>query len=516
MEIKLTNVVKIDILEGEHWYGLSVSFGAKMPFTAQTDLVVDMTASKGGNAHNGALVSSAGRYAFISGYDYILTVKGGVIEIKTSGEVDLSGGFGNLKNAYLALAEKHFKMPENPVRRELFLQPQFCSWAAMDIHVSDKKVRDYIDSVVKGGMPYGVFLLDDGWMRDYGDWYFDENKIANPKALVDYIHSKGFKAMLWLVPFVKPGVPDYDDLAAHNAFIRDEKGDIAIKTWWNGDAALLDFTNDYAVAWMTAVLDRCVNEYGFDGFKFDGGSSGYIDPSDVIEKPLTPNEQSRLWGEFALKYEFSELRECVGFAVPPFVVRLNDKRRLWLAEENGLGGLVPGMLAAGVCGYPFTCADMVGGGGIGDFQNGNEAKFEADLVSRFCECSALFPSMQFSYPYWDVHEELRNTFLKYALLHESLKDYIGKLMCDAETRGEPIVRYIEYEFPHEGFEKEINAFMLGSDYLVSPVVVKNQTSKQIALPKGKWLYVPTGETFEGGKTVTVPSDVGTLPYFKKM
>lgn len=78
------------------------------------------------------------------------------------------------------------------------------------------------------------------------------------------------------------------------------------------------------------------------------------------------------------------------------------------------------------------------------------------------------------------------------------------------------MRYLEYEFPHSGFEKEVNAFMLGGDYLVAPVVQKNQTQKQITLPKGKWQYCPTGEIFTGEKTVTVPAEVGTLPYFKKI
>lgn len=517
MELNLKNTVKIEILNDEQWYGAAVSQGMKMPFNAQSNVSFELTKANGGNAHNGALLSSCGRYIFIHGYDFILTVKDGIIEIKTSGEVEVCEGFGTLKNAYLKLAKKYFSLPSKKAKRDLFLQPQFCSWAAMDIHVSDEKVRNYIDSVVDSGMPYGAFLLDDGWMRDYGDWYFDAEKIAKPKELVDYIHSKGFKAMLWIVPFVNESVPDFEKLKKHNAFIRNENGEVSIKTWWNGKSALLDFSNDYAVKWMSSVLDRCVNEYGFDGFKFDGGSPGYIEPSDITTRQLTPNEQSRLWGEFAAKYEYSELRECVGFSIPHFVVRLNDKRRVWLAEENGLGALVPCMLAAGICGYPFTCADMVGGGGISDFQNGNESKFDYDLVSRFCECSALFPSMQFSYPYWDVHSELKQTFLKYAVLHDSLKDYLNELMTIAETEYEPIVRYLEYEFPHQGYEMEVNAFMLGSDYLVAPVVTKGQTEKVITLPSNnKWEYCPTGKIYDGGQTVTVEAPVGILPYFKKI
>lgn len=48
-----------------------------------------------------------------------------------------------------------------------------------------------------------------------------------------------------------------------------------------------------------------------------------------------------------------------------------------------------------------------------------------------------------------------------ALLHEKFGSYILGLAKHASKTGEPIVRYMEYEFPNEGYENIKDQFMLG-------------------------------------------------------
>ena len=73
---------------------------------------------------------------------------------------------------------------------------------------------------------------------------------------------------------------------------------------------------------------------------------------------------------------------------------------------------------------------------------------------------------------------------------------------------------MEYEYPNMGYEKIYDQFMLGSDVLVAPVIVKGQFKRQVVLPKGKWKYLGEKE-YEGGKIVTVDSPLEVLPYFIK-
>jgi alpha-glucosidase (family GH31 glycosyl hydrolase) len=71
-------------------------------------------------------------------------------------------------------------------------------------------------------------------------------------------------------------------------------------------------------------------------------------------------------------------------------------------------------------------------------------------------------------------------------LHEEFGEYIYALAKNAAMTGEPITRHLAYEFPNEHFEREMNVFMLGSEYLVAPVLKKGDRTKTLRLPSGKW------------------------------
>lgn len=72
-----------------------------------------------------------------------------------------------------------------------------------------------------------------------------------------------------------------------------------------------------------------------------------------------------------------------------------------------------------------------------------------------------------------------------ALLHEKFGSCILGLAKHASKTGEPIVRYMEYEFPNEGYENIKDQFMLGKKYLVAPVLTEAD-ERIITLPRGKW------------------------------
>ncbi|MBR5527677.1 MAG: glycoside hydrolase, partial [Clostridia bacterium] len=79
----------------------------------------------------------------------------------------------------------------------------------------------------------------------------------------------------------------------------------------------------------------------------------------------------------------------------------------------------------------------------------------------------------------------------------------------------PLVRHLEYEFPHQNYEYTEDCFMLGDKYLVAPVIEKGKVTRTLRLPDGfSWKYVD-GNIYEGGKTVTVDAPLCVLPYFEK-
>ena len=123
--------------------------------------------------------------------------------------------------------------------------------------------------------------------------------------------------------------------------------------------------------------------------------------------------------------------------------------------------------------------------------------------------------MQFSVAPWRIlSAENLAIVQKTAKLHEQFGPYIMRYAHLASTTGEPIVRHMEYQFPHQGFEECKDQFMLGDRFLVAPVVTPAM-SRSVKLPKGTWRD-ELGKKYKGGKTYTIQVPLDRLPYFEKI
>ncbi|MEG2573097.1 MAG: glycoside hydrolase family 31 protein, partial [Bacteroides sp.] len=184
-----------------------------------------------------------------------------------------------------------------------------------------------------------------------------------------------------------------------------------------------------------------------------------------------------------------------------------DKGYSWDATQL----LIPDMTAAGLLGYAYTCPDMIGGGQFSAFLN--VKKFDEELIVRSCQVHALMPMMQFSVAPWRIlSEENIAICAKFAKLHQQMGNYILEVAKKSSQTGEPIVRHMEYAYPHQGFIECKDQFMLGERYLVAPMVTSG-TSRTVTLPKGKWMD-DLGNTFRGPKTIKIEVPLNRLAYYR--
>lgn len=102
-----------------------------------------------------------------------------------------------------------------------------------------------------------------------------------------------------------------------------------------------------------------------------------------------------------------------------------------------------------------------------------------------------------------------------AELHKNMGDEILKLAKESATSGEPIVRNMEYVFPHSGYAEIKDQFMLGNNILVAPVLNKNTYSREIVFPPGKWKG--DDESVVSGPTkIIVNVPIERLPWYRRM
>ncbi|HZF65141.1 MAG TPA: glycoside hydrolase family 31 protein, partial [Chitinophagaceae bacterium] len=324
----------------------------------------------------------------------------------------------------------------------------------------------------------------------YGRFEFRKDRFPDAKAMISELHKLGFKVMVWVCPFIRPDSEEFRELFKAKAVLLDNKGDTtltwatakeaAIIRWWNGYSAELDFSNPNAFDWFAGQLKKLQQEYGVDGFKLDAGDMEYYPPQSVAYKKITPNEHSELWGRLGLQFPLNEYRAMWKMGGQPLAERLRDKLHTW----EDLQTLVPDMTAAGLLGYAFTCPDMIGGGDFTSFIG--DAKLDQKLIVRSAQCHALMPMMQFSVAPWRILDSTNFAAVKKAVtLRQRVTPYILQLAKSAAHTGEPVVRSMEYVFPHQGFAENADQFMLGDKYLVAPVLSR-ENARTVVFPKGRW------------------------------
>lgn len=359
-------------------------------------------------------------------------------------------------------------------------------------------------------MKPGVLMIDEGWQQEYGVFEFNKSKIDDPKALIAKLHEMGFKVMLWVTPLVSAAGDRFKELRDQNLLIMDNENNPAIRSWWCGYSAVIDFSNPKAVEWYNSQLKSLMERYDVDGFKFDAGDAHFYRNDDIIYGDCDSREQTSNFNKIGENYAFNEYRAAWNFGGRGIVTRLQDKRHSW--DDYGIDMLIPHTVLQGLCGYAYCCPDMVGGGMDGSFVD-NE--IDGELFVRWAQTNALMGMMQISISPWRVLNKENSELVKKAIeLHEEYSGVFYSLAKHASKTGEPIVRHMAYEFPDEGFETENTQFMLGSDILAAPIIEKGVESRDVRLPLGKWL-ASDGKLYDGGKTVTINVPLDKMVYFKK-
>ena len=506
------SALTIDIGHGEYWYGGCVADGVEMPFGRESDYSRSLLVNPTGNQAAPLLFSSQGRYIWCKeGFAY--TFGGGRLTVSApGGNLHFYDGFGDLRGAYRQAARKHFTGGGKTPPELFFTAPQYNTWIELMYRQNQRDILAYAQNIVDKGMPVGVLMIDCGWAEYNGCMEFHSGRFPDPAGMIAWLHSKGFRVMLWESPFVTADSVVYRQLAGKGYLVRGADGEPAIKHWWDGYSAVLDMTNPGARDWLREQNAALMDKYGVDGFKMDAGDARYYSTDDRTYAPVTPNEHCELWARFGLSYDYNEYRACFKCSGEPLVQRLSDKCHSW--ESNGLRSLIPNILAQGILGYPYGCPDMIGGGEYMNFLE-NSSHLDEELVVRYAQCSALLPMMQFSAAPWRIlGEENFRLCREAARLHVQYGGRIYQLAREAAEGGDPIVRYMEYVFPHQGLAQVTDQFMLGEDILVAPVLEKNTDGRLVRFPAGNWQGAD-GEHIAGPCSRRVPAGPGTLPVFTR-
>jgi len=105
---------------------------------------------------------------------------------------------------------------------------------------------------------------------------------------------------------------------------------------------------------------------------------------------------------------------------------------------------------------------------------------------------------------------------KYSELRYQLLPYTYTLASEARATGMPLMRAMWLHYPDDAHVRGMGTqYLWGRDLLVAPVFQKAATSRDVYLPKGDWYDWWTNAKETGGRTITRPVDVATMPIYAR-
>ncbi len=504
------------ILKNEYWYGGYAMTGSSMPFSRTLYRGIDLRSPQPRNHSNKILLSSKGRYIWAE-EGFSLKVFGAFMRIKSASPIILEMGHDNLKGAYLDASLKYFPSKEEGPDENMFSRPTYNTSCCLGKKYTQNDVLTFAESTLKIGFGSGNIILDDGWQHSAGAWDFALDRFPNTQEMIADLHKMGFTVGVRVTPFVSKDATAYTMLNDEKALIRDRSGAVVMRGFLGDVNAVLDMSSSIAKKWLSKELDLLKSKYQVDFFMFDGGDAMYYKNDDVVwDKVSVGAKQTELWANFSAKYKNSRTAVSVKNGNQGFIARLSDRLHAF-STVGGLGSVVPSILALGIIGQPFSCADAVGGTSVLTSYI-DLMHYDRELLLRWIETVILMPIVEYSAPVWEIQDK------DFAVAVKSLralrKEYLPTILDavkKSKEKGEPIVKYMEYEYPNQGLAKVNRQFLIGSDVIVAPVYEKNSTVRTIYLPKDtRWQNVLNGQEYLGGKPIEIKVGLHDLPIMKRI
>ena len=373
------------------------------------------------------------------------------------------------------------------------------------------------------GIPADAIVLDLFWFNQMGDLAWNQSAFPDPSTMIDNFLAHGFKTIVITEPYFTEYCVNYPLLTGSASdFVGQAPwgGPYYLGGWWSCgcNALLFDMTNPDARTWFWERHEEFMDE----------GVAGLW--TDLGEPENHPWEMEHFGGHTRVVHNIYNLlwartlyEGFAGYRPGERIVNLSRSGYAgiqrygvftWSGDvSRSFGGLavqLPIMLNMALSGMSYHSSDL---GGFTGWASD-------ELYIRWMEFGALNPVMrahgvdnQATEP-WGYGNQAEEIARDYISLRYRLLPYIYTLAHENYETGTPMVRPL---FFHDPFDPALSdrddAYLLGRDLLVAPVVEDGRRQKSIYLPRGYWVDAWTDSLYEGGQTVTVDAPLDRLPLF---
>ncbi len=399
---------------------------------------------------------------------------------------------------------------------------------------TQQQTEDTVNAFIDQDIPLDAVVLDLFWFGKeikgtMGNLSWDNDSFPEPEKMIADFKAKGVNTILITEPFVLSTSKRWNEAVEADALAKNFAGDV--KTWdfYFGNSGLVDVFSDEGQKWFWEKYQPLL-EQGVAGWWGDLGEPE-VHPHDTIHTldivdgspTATANEIHNVYGHQWAKNLSEKLKQAqpeqrhmimmrsgfVGSQRYGMIPWTGDVSRSW-------GGLKPQVelsLQMGLLGLGYTHSDL------GGFAGGET--FDPELYTRWLQYGVFQPvyrphAQDNIAPEPVFHDEkTKDIVRRFIKLRYQLLPYNYTLAYENSTTGMPLMRPLMFADASKDVFDNAKSYLWGDAFLVTPVVDPNVKEVQVDLPKGAWFDFFTGDKHQGGKTITQPTNLETLPVLVK-
>ncbi|KAM7403629.1 hypothetical protein PAMA_004187 [Pampus argenteus] len=407
-----------------------------------------------------------------------------------------------------------------------------CRWSYID--EADVKAVDA--GFDHHNIPYDVIWLDIDHTDEKRYFTWDPVLFPRPTSLQRHLDKKKRKLVVINDPHIKvdPDWSLYSEARDGDLFVKDREGQVYQGSCWPGKSSYLDFSSPACRAWYSTC-------FALDKYK---GSTTSLFVWNDMNEPSVFNGPEQTMPKDAVHYggwEHRELHNLYGFyqhmaTVDGLITRSGGSERPFVlsrsffAGSQRLGAIwtgdnvasweylkisIPMLLSLSVTGMVFCGADV--GGFFLDP--------EPELLVRWYQAAAMQPffrghsaNVTKRREPWLFGEKVTAAIRTVIQQRYCLLPFWYTLFHQAHTSALPPLRPLWVEFPQEQSIFTVdNQYMIGGALLACPITESGVQEVKVLLPGSDeiWYDVHSGKAYKGGRTLSLPVTLDTVPVFQR-
>ncbi|KQU47521.1 alpha-glucosidase [Sphingomonas sp. Leaf339] len=398
-------------------------------------------------------------------------------------------------------------------------------WQSKERYASQADLLGVAANYRRLGIPLDAVVQDWQYWKpgEWGSHRFDPARFPNPGEMMDMLHRQHIHSIISVWPHFDVGLDTTKALDAVQGLYAPTYPNV----YPAGQGRWYDAFSAPARALYWRQISERIGALGFDGYWLDGSEA------ELGGRWGEMRDTSTAAGPGAIVYNAYPLMHTM--AVHDGMAHdMPDKRPIiltrsawagqqrnaavtWSGDVAGRWDVfrrqVPAAVNFSMSGIPYWSAD------IGGFFGGNpkDAAYQ-ELFTRWLQFAVFNPMFRIhgtgdGKELYNFPEAARGPLLDAVALRYRLLPFLYAQSWQVTDRGASFLYPLGMAFPGDEAVRNVpDEYMFGASLLVSPVLEKGATTRNVVLPAGRdWYDFWTGQRQPGGRRIAVAAPIGHLP-----